>query len=138
MRFLVSVLLFAAAGCKCGHTSLGPSLGPLKDPKPSDLGPTGLFIDQPKSGETITGSWVAVSGWIDPTKIEGLAVVGAASFDLYGPTGHGGIPSVPVALREDGHFLAPRVPLQDGATQIRVLGFALCGIATCTPGHLPR
>jgi hypothetical protein len=74
-----------------------------------------------QSGRT---RWVAVSGWIDPTRIEGLAVVGAASFDLYGPTGHVGIPSVPVALREDGHFLAPRVPLQDGATQLRVLGLA--------------
>jgi hypothetical protein len=56
MRFLVPGLLFAAAGCKYGNTSLGP----LKDPKPPDLGPTGLFIDQPKSGETITGSWVGV------------------------------------------------------------------------------
>jgi hypothetical protein len=107
-------------GCGCGDNPLGP----LEDPKPADLGAQGIFIEQPNEGDSLTGQWVAVTGWLDPAKYDFVLVTGAPRAGFYSPTGHIGLGTVPVMLRDDGRFIAPRVPLADGNTELRLIAFS--------------
>lgn len=113
------------AGCKCA----GPSLGPLEDPKPASLGDTGLLVEQPADGATIDAEWVTVTGWVDRSRYPFVAVVGAPNTSFYAATGHVGVPSVPVQVRADGRFVAARVPLEKGQTQLLVIGLTKDGTA---------
>jgi hypothetical protein len=112
------------ASCRgCGSSSLGP----LADAPHGDFGSSGVAIEQPLEGDTVSGQWVAVTGWVDLTRVRRVAVVGAPVDGFYEPTGHVGVPSTPVVLRKDGRFLAARVPLSEGATEIVVLPFLASG-----------
>lgn len=114
----LAALAVAGASCKCGDSGLGP----LTDTKPPSLGATGLLVEQPKDGETLSGQWVAVTGWFDPALFDTVLVTGGTSSDLYAPTGHVGVVTAPMTVRKDGRFIAARVPLDEGATPIQVLG----------------
>lgn len=87
----------------------------------------GVLVEQPKDGEKLEGKWVAVSGTFDPARYRFIAVVGATetpdAMQFYAPTGHVGIPTVPV-WHGEGRFFAPRVPLNEGATEIHILAFS--------------
>src|SRR4051812_35328883 len=95
----------AALGCACSCPS---KLGPLNEAPPADVASKGVVIDQPAEDGAATGAWITVSGWFDPAIIRGVLVVGAPSPDFYLPTGHVGVPTVPVSTRADGRFFAPR------------------------------
>ncbi len=120
LRLLSCALALTLAGCKCGERTLGP----LNEVAPADLGPDGLMVDQPLAGAEVHGAWVAVTGWFDPKKVQLVTVTGAASLDFYLPTGHQGLASVAVHQRADGRFIAPRVPVAEGATRLTVLGLS--------------
>jgi hypothetical protein len=126
-RLLVFLAAAAVAGlgCKCS----APSLGPLEDSPPGNLAQVGLVLDQPADGETINAEWVSVTGWVDRTKYAFVSVVGAPVDGFYAPNGHVGIPSVPVAVRADGRFIAPRVPLAVGETKLLVIAMTSHGTA---------
>jgi PKD repeat protein len=122
---ILSASVFAAScgGCfSCTST-------PTQDQPPSSLGPTGIVLDQPTNGETVTGQWVGVTGWLDTTKFDSVVILGAPIEGFYRPTGkgHGAIPTAPTVLRSDGRFIAPRVPLLEGPTTITVLPMPLSG-----------
>ncbi|GMU59471.1 MAG: hypothetical protein AMXMBFR34_12340 [Myxococcaceae bacterium] len=119
------LLLLAALGfhgCSCKG-----DLGSLEDARPADLGPTGVVVEQPKAGETLSGAWVSVTGWFDPTKFQAVLVMGAPVDGFYAGTGHVGAPSVPVVTAKSGRFIAPRVPLADGATTLTLLPVPIGG-----------
>lgn len=118
LRFALVLVLGGALGA-CGSCKGSP--GPLVDQPPADLGPSGVFIEQPKGGETITGQWVAVSGWFDPARFQAVLVAGAPVDGFYEGTGHMGAPSVPVVTSRTGRFVAPRVPLAEGTTTLTLL-----------------
>jgi len=94
-----------------------------------------MVIEQPLDGETIQGQWVSVSGWVEPNAVKAVLVVGAPIEGLYLPTGHVGVPTVEVTLAADGRFIAPRVPLQEGATELTLLPLGASG-AVFTPVKL--
>lgn len=123
-RLALPLVLGAALGA-CGSCKGSP--GPLEDKPPADLGPSGVFIEQPKAGETITGQWVAVSGWFDPAKFQAVFVSGAPVDGFYDGTGHMGVPSVPVVISKAGRFIAPRVPLAEGTTTLTLLPVPIGG-----------
>lgn len=114
----VGLLLLGLSSCKCAKA---PSLGPLEDPRPASLGETGLLVEQPAEANGVTSKWVTVTGWVDRSRYAFVAVVGAPSTAFYAAGGHVGIPSVPVSLRDDGRFIAPRVPLEMGTTDVVVM-----------------
>lgn len=116
-KVLTAVWLASFAGCTCGSKSNGP----LVETVPADLAAKGVILEQPAAGATITGGWVTVSGWADPAAVAGVSIIGAPVPAFYEATGHVGIPSVWVALRADGRFFAPRVPLVDGANTLTLL-----------------
>ncbi len=118
-------LMVTLSSCRCA----APSLGPLEDTKPASLGDTGLVIDQPADGASVDAEWVTVSGWVDRSRYAFVAVVGAPSTTFYAPTGHSGIPSVPLSMRADGRFIAPRVPLAVGKTDLLIIAFTSEGTA---------
>ncbi len=72
-RLFFCLGLMAATGCTCGSKSLGP----LNETAPADLAAKGIIIDQPGAGAPVTGSWVTVSGWLDPAIVATVAIVGA-------------------------------------------------------------
>ncbi len=122
LRACLALSTLAFAGCsKCGGSS-----GPVMETPPADLAAKGLILDQPADGPA-SGKWVTVSGWFDPAAVASVAVVGAPVDAFYGSTGHVGVPSVPVLVRPDGRFYAPRVPLADGTTTIVVVPFGKGG-----------
>lgn len=110
------VLSLALAGC----SKPPPSMGSLVETKPPSLG-TGVVVQQPAEGDALEGQWVAVSGWFDTATYQGVLVTGAEVAEYYAPTGHVGLPTVPVTLRKDGFFVAPRVPLVDGEVTLAVI-----------------
>ncbi len=124
-RLLSLSLLLSFAGCRCA----GASLGPLEDPKPASLPESGLLVDQPAEGETIDAQWVTVSGWVDRSRYAFVAVAGAPSSSFYATTGHAGVPTVPVMVRDDGRFVAARVPLQVGQTELLIIALTPEGTA---------
>lgn len=124
-RLISLSLLWSLAGCRCP----GASLGPLEDQKPPSLPASGLLVDQPADGDAIDAEWVTVSGWVDRSRFANVTVVGAPSTSFYAATGHAGLPSAPVLLREDGRFIAPRVPLQVGTTQLLIMALTPEGTA---------
>lgn len=119
---LLAAAALTLAGCKCGAPS-DTTLGPLAETKPGDLGPDGFLIEQPAAAESIAGSWVSVTGWLDPARYNWVAVVGAPADGFYEATGHVGIPTVPVSVRADGRFVAQRVPLAKGPTTLTLIAF---------------
>jgi hypothetical protein len=93
---------------------------------PANLKEVALVIDELPTDAK--GQWITVSGWIDKSVIHGVFIVGAPVEGFYqGFGGHMGIPSVPVVLRDDGRFVAPRVPLQDGENKIQIIPVAQGG-----------
>lgn len=126
MRAWTVVLLVVLPSCKC---SKAPSLGPLDDPRPTSLGETGLLVEQPQDGSTIDAEWVTVTGWVDRERYAFVAIVGAPNPAFYAAGGHVGVPSVPVGLRADGRFVAPRVPLDQGSNEVVVIAFTAEGKA---------
>jgi len=123
-----------AVDCKCPALPEIPqqSNGPLQDTPPGDLAARGLVLDQPGSGSLARGAWLTVAGWVDPAAVQDVLVMGAPKPGFYLPTGHVGVPTVPVRVRRDGRFFAPRVPLEDGVNTIRVIAVARGG-ATYQP-----
>ena len=125
---LVTAVLgvLALAGCKhskSGQSADGGSLAPpTSDTPPASFGASGLIIDQPADGSQVSGKWCSVSGWYDPTRIALVRVIGGESSpELYQvQEGHMGLPSVPVLMLPNGRFIAPRVPLDEGTTQVVV------------------
>lgn len=121
-RLLLLLAALAFDGCSCKG-----DLGPLEDVRPAELGPTGVVVEQPKAGETLSGTWVSVTGWFDPTRFQAVLVMGAPVDGFYTGTGHVGAPSVPVVTTRSGRFIAPRVPLAEGATTLTLLPIPLGG-----------
>lgn len=116
MRLLHLVVAAAlAGGCTCNKSSA------LNEKPPDDLPARGLVIDQPAEGATLTGAWTTVAGWVDPDAVQGVLAVGAPVEGFYLPAGHVGAPTVPVTIRKDGRFYAPRVPLQDGEVKLTLI-----------------
>jgi hypothetical protein len=94
---------------------------------PGNLKEVSIVIDD-LPAET-KGQWITVSGWVDKTVVHGVFVVGAPVPGFYqGFGGHMGIPSVPVVLRDDGRFVAARVPLVNGDNKIQVIPLAKGGL----------
>lgn len=125
LRTLSLGWLVFAAGCRCG----APPLGPLEDVKPASLPDTGILVEQPADGATVDAEWVTVTGWVDRSRYAFVAVVGAPSPSFYAATGHMGVPSVPVMVRDDGRFIAPRVPLAVGKTDLLIIALTPEGTA---------
>jgi len=100
----------------------GPDAAEVLDGPPISLGPNGIVVDQPVQGASTMGSSIAVTGWLDLARWASVLVIGASVDGYYAlPSGHLGVPTVPVLLRSDGRFIAPRVPLRDGAVTIEVV-----------------
>lgn len=116
-----SFLLLAAlvSGCTCNKT--------ITEKAPDDLETKGMVIDQPAEGAKLTGAWVTVAGWVAPEAVQNVAAIGAPVDDFYEVTGHVGVPTVAVMIRKDGRFFAPRVPLQDGEVQLKLIPFGKGG-----------
>ena len=111
-------LIFAAcSGCKGSP----PSPGALLDVAPADLAQKDIIVDWPPAGSTVVGQWTAVTGWMNREKLAAVFISGAPVADFYGPTGHVGIPTVRVEMRADGRFIAPRVPVAEGATPLTLV-----------------
>ncbi len=122
MRTILLGFCALAAGCTC------KSSAPAPDQPPKSFPASGVVIDQPKDGETISGQWVAVTGWLDPARFRSVVVAGAPVQGFYPPTsGHMGVPNATLAITDGGHFYAPRVPLQEGATELVVAPLPLDG-----------
>lgn len=119
MRRLL-LLSMVVSGCTCSSKSNGP----LNETAPADLATKGIVIDQPSAGAQVTGSWVTVSGWLDPAVVADVAIVGAPVDGFYLPTGHVGMPTVPVTFRADGRFFASRVPVLDGPNTFTLIPIA--------------
>lgn len=117
---VVASLVSVASACR--STSLPRPPPPLEIPPP-DFGPTGILIEQPRDGETLTGKWVAVTGWVDPKRAGAVLVMGGPdpAFNV-GSGGHMPVATAEIVIRKDGRFVAPRVPLVEGKTEIRVVG----------------
>ncbi|MBK7864609.1 MAG: PKD domain-containing protein [Archangiaceae bacterium] len=107
----------AALLCACSC----PPKAPPSETAPADLAAKVLIVDQPAADGPATGAWFTVSGWFDPAQVQAVLVVGAPTDGFYAPTGHVGVATVPVLTRPDGRFFAPRVPLQDGTTTVRLV-----------------
>ncbi len=115
-KTLTLLALVALAGCTCNKSS-----APVPDVPPTSFPDSGLVIDQPKDGETVTGQWVAVTGWVDPSRFNQVVVIGAPAVSFYQlGGGHLGPSTATLAITDGGHFYAPRVPLNEGATTILV------------------
>lgn len=114
-----AVLAVFASGCTCSK--------PVVEKPPDDIASKGIVIDQPAEGAKVTGAWVSVSGWVAPEFVQHVAALGAPVEGFYEPTGHVGVPSVPVIVRKDGRFFAPRVPLQAGDVELKLIPFAKGG-----------
>lgn len=52
-----------------------------------DVGDAGFVVDYPAAGAALTGQWTAVSGRLDPTQVQFLAISGAPRDGFYAPTG---------------------------------------------------
>lgn len=117
---LAAALTLASCSCNKGN-------GPLTESPPGDLATKGIIIEQPADGASVSGAWTTVSGWVSPEQVSMVGVTGAGVDGFYLPTGHVGVPTVPVTLRADGRFFAPRVPLQDGEVKVIVLPFGKGG-----------
>jgi len=115
--FASGVFLVACGSCNKA------SLGPLEETPPAALPASGVLIDFPSEGAKVTGRWVAVTGWFDPAKVDFVAVTGAPLPEFYNPAGHVGLPTVPVKSRANGRFIAPRVPVVEGANSLWVIPF---------------
>jgi hypothetical protein len=128
MRTLLAATLLVLCAPACGSCRKPSASAPVDSPPLADtapsggLGPSGIALDQ-TSGESASGQWTAISGWLDPSRYRALLVIGAPRDGFYLQTGHQGVPSVPLSLRADGRFVAPRVPLENGKTEIQVIPF---------------
>ena len=117
--FLCVAALVGACSC--------PKYGPIVEKPPDNLDAEGIIIDAPAEGASLTGQWTTVSGWARRDAVQFVAIAGAPVDGFYLPTGHVGIPMVPMSWRADGRFFAPRVPLQDGEVKILVIPFGKHG-----------
>lgn len=122
----LSLVAWLASGCaNCGAPKPGMTTdagSPTVDVPPASLGASGLVVDQPLDGDALTGQWVSVTGWIDRSRWASVIVTGAPVPGFYlMPSGHLGVATVPVLIRPDGRFIAPRVPLVDGSVEIDVV-----------------
>jgi len=118
-RALTITLLCCLSACGACSSKKKPA----PDTPPADLKEKGLVIDSPAEGATVTGAWVAVSGWYDASVVKFVGVSGAPVDGFYGPTGHIGVPTVFVVMQPNGRFIAPRVPVQEGENTLTVLPF---------------
>ncbi|HEY3544578.1 MAG TPA: PKD domain-containing protein [Propionicimonas sp.] len=124
MRFAVAAMVLASM-LGCGTCGRPAPAAPAKETPPSSLGTTGVVIEQPAANAQLIGQWVSVTGWIDLERWSGVLVTGAPVLEFYDrPAGHLAVPTVPVVLRPDGRFIAPRVPLAEGKTKILLLAIA--------------
>jgi hypothetical protein len=117
MKMTRALFIWGTVLCACAC----PPKAPATETPPADLAQKVFIVEQPASDGPATGAWVTVSGWFDPAKVQHLLVMGAPVEGFYTPTGHGGVPTVPVLVRADGRFFAPRVPLQNGATTVTLV-----------------
>lgn len=120
LTFLSVLVLANCGGCK---------KTPPGEVAPANLADVGIVLDGPEEGATVRGRWISVSGWVDPTEVALMSVVGAPVDGFYEATGHLGVPSVAVTLRKDGRFLAPRVPVAEGSNRISVVALSHQGRA---------
>src|SRR5438105_390556 len=119
MPVLVVVASCFASACSCAGKGSADAGTPTVDVPPASFGPSGIVVEQPADGDALTGAWVSVTGWLDPKRWRAAFVIGAPVRGYYAlSSGHGAVPTVPVRVRPDGRFVAPRVPLQDGPVSI--------------------
>lgn len=115
----------------------GPPPQVENEQPPASLGADGIVLDQLKAGDAVKGAWVSITGWVDPKRWSSATVIGAPAAGFYATTsGHLGVPTVPVLMRDDGRFVAPRVPLADGMVELVVA--PLGSAATFAPKQTVR
>ena len=122
---LITVAL-TLAGCQgCSKAAPMSTLGPA----PSTRWPTCLARTQWMCGRATQGQRRNLrhlgSGHRfveDRSKYQAVLILGGANPHFYAAQpGHAPLRTVPVVLRADGRFVAPRVPLDEGATTLMVI-----------------